>query len=483
MPQPPNLDGFTHWLIIAGWSAFGLLVLVTLNRYGIGYSWLKSLIRKNPELRASVWQAARIRRHWPKLARHLGLVLLDKTVTDHPSVGLDGKARTTKPRVVIPRMRVVPDDYGVIAKVKTVPGVGLEEVQKAGRHLADDWRAVRVAVTQPKPGWITIRAVRRDPLATKIVFDPQPGTLPIPTTLREIEIGVDEYAEPVSLRLSGLAGILICGLPGAGKTSFINNFVIRLSPHPAVQFAALDGKVDDPMTGDYADVADRFAVLLGDDLGAANVFLRDLVQLRRQRAANIRAVLGRKNVWDGDGPSIVWPLLMVIIDEAQTYFRQVKDGGNREIKERNALAAQNVEFVEDLIKKGRSVGIIIVLATQKGTGDAIPTQIRDVCGVSLAFACRTIEAAVAALGDDIRLYPECNPVALQDPSMIGVCVMAVQGRIGFTRVRTPLVPDHTAAAVAQQHRELVPARGKLPIAPTVPAAITAGEKNNDEDDD
>src|SRR5690606_684281 len=106
------------------------------------------------------------------------------------------------------------------------------------------------------------------------------------------------------------------------------------------------------------------------------------------------------------------------------------------------------------VKKGRSVGDLVVLATQKGTGDAIPTEIRDVCPVSLSYACKTMAAAIAALGEDIREYPEANPVTLQDPLYIGVASMVVQGRPGFTRIRTPLVEDADATAACVASAEL-----------------------------
>jgi S-DNA-T family DNA segregation ATPase FtsK/SpoIIIE len=48
--------------------------------------------------------------------------------------------------------------------------------------------------------------------------------------------------------------------------------------------------------------------------------------------------------------------------------------------------------------------------------------------VALSFAQRTDEAAVAALGADIRQFPEANPVSLQDPAYVGVASMVVQGR-------------------------------------------------------
>lgn len=445
----------------APWMFSGGGALYVGSRFGLGPRLVVAGIRRDRELALSCIQAARIRRRWSRLARHLGLVLVDRTA----SRLLMGKvAAAGKPRYVVPKMRVRPDQYGVIVDARTVPGVGLQEWQKAACYLADEWRAVRVAVTQPEPGRIRVRAVRRDPLTTQTRYAPDPETLTAPNDLSSVPIGTDEYAEPVSIRLSGVSGIGIYGLPGYGKTSLINGLITRLSPHPAVQFIGLDGKTSEPEEGDYGDVAERFALLVGDDLEQANKVLGELVEFRRARARSIRTLLGVKNVWHvGFTPD--WPLLLVIIDEAHTYFSQVKDGGDRVLRARNALAAQNVLYVEDLIKKGRSVGIITILATQKGTGDAIPTQIRDVCAVSLAFACRTIEAAVAALGEDIRQYPEANPVALQDPAYIGVASMVVQGRPGFTRVRIPYVPEKIAAAVATRHRELVVSRGSLPPVP------------------
>lgn len=436
-------------LTVAPWLVLGGASLRVAARYGINWRYVVAAARRDHELRRSVMQAARIRRRWPRLARHLGLVLVDRTRVPG------------KPTYVVPRLRVRPDQYGVIVEARTVPGVGLQEWQKAARHLADDWRAVRVAVTQPEPGRIRVRAVRRDPLATPVTYAPDPDTLAAPDDLSTVLIGTDEYAEPVSIRLSGVSGIGVYGLPGYGKTSLINGLVTRLAPSPAVQFVVLDGKSSSPEEGDYAGLAERITLMVGDDLEHANEVLGQLVEFRRARARSIRTVLGVTNVWHV-GPSPDWPLIVVIVDEAHTYFAQVKDGGDKTLRQRNALAAQNVMYVEDLIKKGRSVGILTLLATQKGTGDAIPTQIRDVCAVSLAFACRTIEAAVAALGDDIRQYPDASPVALQDPAYIGVASMVVEGRSGFTRVRTPYVPEQVAAAVATRHRDLVLSRGSLP---------------------
>jgi S-DNA-T family DNA segregation ATPase FtsK/SpoIIIE len=90
-----------------------------------------------------------------------------------------------------------------------------------------------------------------------------------------------------------------------------------------------------------------------------------------------------------------------------------------------------------------------MLLTQRATGDAIPTRIRDNCQVAISFATRTVDGAVAALGEEIRQHPEVSPVQLNDPAYVGVAVTSLPGRPWFQRVRTPLVNRHQVAAIMQ----------------------------------
>lgn len=126
------------------------------------------------------------------------------------------------------------------------------------------------------------------------------------------------------------------------------------------------------------------------------------------------------------------------------------------------------------MKKGRSVGLLVILTTQKSTGDAIPTFIRDVCPVGLSFAQKTAEAAVAALGDEIREWPDANPINLQDPTYVGVASMNHQSQPGFTRIRTPYVPDAEAARIAEE-------TANLTIDPSTLLAAFIGPRTTDVD--
>jgi hypothetical protein len=70
-----------------------------------------------------------------------------------------------------------------------------------------------------------------------------------------------------------------------------------------------------------------------------------------------------------------------------------------------------------------------------GYGDC--TGIRDNCQVAISCATRTVDGAVAALGEEIRQHPDVSSVLLNDPAYVGVAVTSLPGRPGFHRERTP----------------------------------------------
>ncbi|QEV19612.1 FtsK/SpoIIIE domain-containing protein [Streptomyces alboniger] len=410
--------------------------------------WVVRYVRADAMTRQSIRQAVRVRWGWRRLAPMLKLSVTDKTPTALASMA-NTTNRPVKPRVLIPALKVRHDAYGVIARATCLPRVGLEQFQKAAPHLADAWGCTRVAVTQDKPGQVVIRGVRLDPL--KIPTEHHP-TGEVPDEIARWDLGVDEYAQPVSVDLTQVPGVTVAGLPGFGKTSLINRLICDWAPSPTVQFVCADGKVSTAREGDYAHLVKRMFAFVGDDLEEANALFRRLVDLRRARVSAAERVLGVQSMWEV-GPSATWPLVVVIIDEAHTYFRDHK-GSDPKTKKLAALAAENARLVEDLVKKGRSTGILTILATQKSTGDAIPTFIRDVCPIGLSFAQKTAEAAVAALGEDIREWPDANPINLQDRSYVGVVSMNHQSQPGFTRIRTPYVSGRDSAAIAEQTAHL-----------------------------
>jgi S-DNA-T family DNA segregation ATPase FtsK/SpoIIIE len=373
-------------------------------------------------IRENTRQARRLAAEWPLLAQTLGLGYRDQWTRQHR----------------FPAAQFVHDDQGVTATVAAIAGAGLADYQRAGTYLADTWGCVAVRAEQSAPGLIRLRGLRRDPLLDPARVD-LPGTAP--ASLTAWWLGWGEDSSPVQVRLAEVSGVVVAGLAGFGKTMLVAHLLGQLAPSPAVQFVLIDGKGGP----DYDRLMPRAWLSAKDDLDQVRDVLRQVHRFMVDRQASIASVLGVTDAWHL-GPSPSWPLIVVVIDEAHTFFHERK-GTSPEVKAHNAVVAELSRLVEELVRKGRNVAIQVMMLTQRATGDAIPTRIRDNCQVAISFATRTVDGAVAALGEEIRQHPDASPVLLNDPAYVGVAVTSLPGRPGFHRVRTPQVDHHQVAAI------------------------------------
>jgi DNA segregation ATPase FtsK/SpoIIIE, S-DNA-T family len=383
------------------------------------------LARRHPA-RAAARQRARygerLAAEWPLLAQTLGLGYRDQWTRQHR----------------FPAAEFLADDQGVTATVAAIAGAGLTDYQKAAGYLADTWGCVSVRAEQQRPGLIRLRGLHRDPLLAPARIDLS-GIAP--ASLDSWWLGWAEDARPVFIRSAEVSGTVVGGLAGFGKTMLVAHLLGQLAPSPAIQFVLIDGKGGP----DYDQLMPRAWLSAKDDLSEVRDVLRQMHRLMLDRQAAIAQVLGVNDAWHL-GPSPSWPLVVVVIDEAHTFFHERK-GTSPEVKAHNTLVAELSRLVEELIRKGRNVAIQVMLLTQRATGDAIPTRIRDNCQVAISFATRTLDGAVAALGEEIRQHPDASPVLLNDPAYVGVAVTSLPGRPGFHRVRTPQVDHHQVTAI------------------------------------
>jgi DNA segregation ATPase FtsK/SpoIIIE, S-DNA-T family len=417
-----TLVGLSMLLALVGGTA-------TLASVLLGRRLRARLARRHPQqatarqhTRQHTQQARRLAAEWPLLAQTLGLGYRDQWTRQHR----------------FPAAEFLADDQGVTATVAAIAGAGLTDYQKAAGYLADTWGCVSVRAEQQRPGLIRLRGLHRDPLLAPARIDLS-GIAP--ASLDSWWLGWAEDATPVFIRSAEVSGTVVGGLAGFGKTMLVAHLLGQLAPSPAVQFVLIDGKGGP----DYDRLIPRAWLSAKDDLSEVRDVLRQVHRLMVDRQGAIAQVLGVTDAWHL-GPSRSWPLVVVVIDEAHTFFHERK-GTSPEVKAHNALVAELSRLVEELIRKGRNVAIQVMLLTQRATGDAIPTRIRDNCQVAITFATRTVDGAVAALGEEIRQHPDASPVLLNDPAYVGVAVTSLPGRPGFHRVRTPQVDQHQVAAI------------------------------------
>src|SRR5829696_8642602 len=268
-------------------------------------------------------QARRLAAEWPLLAQTLGLGYRDQWTRQHR----------------FPAAEVVVDDQGVTATVAAIAGAGLADYQRASGYLADTWGCVSVRAEQQRPGLVRLRGLHRDPLLAPARVD-LPGIAP--ASLESWWLGWAEDARPVFIRSAEVSGMVVAGLAGFGKTMLVAHFLGQLSPSPAVQFVVIDGKGGP----DYDRLVPRAWLSAKDDLEQVRDVLRRVHRLMVDRQGAIAQVLGVTDAWHV-GPSPRWPLVLVVIDEAHTFFHERK-GTSPEVKAHNALVAELSRLVEEL---------------------------------------------------------------------------------------------------------------------------------------
>ena len=274
--------------------------------------------RRHPQqaaVRERTRQARRLTAEWPLLAQTLGLGYRDQWTRQHR----------------FPTAEFVADGQGVTATVAAIAGAGLADYQRAAGYLADTWSCVSVRAEQQGPGLIRLRGLHRDPLLAPARIDLSGIE---PASLTSWWLGWAEDSSPVHIRLAEVSGTVVAGLAGFGKTMLVAHFLGQLAPSPAVQFVLVDGKGG----LDYDRLIPRAWLSTKDDLTAVGDVLRRVHRLMVDRQASIAQVLGVTDAWHL-GPSPSWPLIVVVIDEAHTFFHERK-GTSPEVKTHNALVAE-----------------------------------------------------------------------------------------------------------------------------------------------
>jgi DNA segregation ATPase FtsK/SpoIIIE, S-DNA-T family len=338
----------------------------------------------------------------------------------------------------VPWVRFKADPCGWTVRVRLVPGISRPEVEKNAEHLANSWGCHRVGISQPKPGRLLLRAVRRDPLLVPV----SPAVLPA-FDGRHLTLGMDEWGQVRRVSLANISGSVIGGSPGAGKTTFGAAVAVQLAPSPVTQWYLLDGKNG----GDWSGWAGRAIAYAGDELGQAQDVLEQAHSRMTSRLATVRADLGVRNAWK-IGPSKDYPLIWVCVDECSSYLDLESAKALGRDVERQVRACRML--LTELLRKGRSVMFHTALFAQKATSTSIPTDIRDLAGLRLCFQVPTLEAGIAVLGEDLRRYESASPTMLQGEQYAGVCTARLAtGADIYTRLRAPDITEDQADEVAQ----------------------------------
>lgn len=263
-----------------------------------------------------------------------------------------------------------PTGWRSVGLVVSPDTISAEEWKQAAPALAQGFGFARVSVAHSRRR-VVLKFTNRT-AATD-------GDYRAPVELKgqAVKVGIAETGKPFWLDTAGHSGVVVAGLPGSGKTVFLRRLARSFALELTNQVVIFDGKGTD----DFDDLsAQNVAVFSGTPDITEDIprELEELSQQLQQRAAT-GAGIGR---------------VVVIVDECQGYMPSA--GLTRDEKEKRERATK---ILKDLVARGRSLGFLTVLATQKPDANTLPTVLRDNCGLRACGRLRTSEGEKMVLGD------------------------------------------------------------------------------------
>ncbi|MFF1681576.1 FtsK/SpoIIIE domain-containing protein [Streptomyces sp. NPDC058256] len=269
---------------------------------------------------------------------------------------------------------------------------------------------------------------------------------------KRIPFGIDPRGRAQSVPMIQ-HNILIGSLPGQGKTASVRVLACGAAMDPSVELWLHENKG----TGDLdelEDVSHRFVSGIDDD---SIEYAADSLKLLREevmRRAGVIKKLPRDLCPDkritrsiADKRSLkLWPLLAVF-DECQNLFAHPKFGKQ---------AGDDAEFI---IKLGRALGVMLVLATQRPDKDSLPTGISG--NVSIRFALKVagqvendMILGTSAYKNGTRATSFRPEIDAGNGYLAGATALPVV-------VRTAYLDDNDTHAIAQRALALRKAEGTL----------------------
>lgn len=275
-----------------------------------------------------------------------------------------------------------------------IMGVPSPTVAQAARDFADRLNAHSVKIEELGGGALKINFRMTDPLAQGITIH-EPAALDVEKMA--VTCGVDDEGKPFSLSFREVAGTVVSGIPGSGKTAGVSTFMLPLALSEHVEFSIIDGKGGTDWSA-YKSVAENFISVGGEieDFEKVHALVMNVRDSMNARLSSQKESLGQSNFWNADAATRAaagLPFRFLVIDEAQEIFNFMTSDRDGKQKVADVTAA-----LTSIVKRGRSAGVHVLFISQKMTADAIPTSIRDNCGNRLSFRLLSPEAERAVLG-------------------------------------------------------------------------------------
>lgn len=348
-----------------------------------------------------------------------------------------------------------------LEKLKRKAKYVTEEIESEFTRTHEDSKHDTVDVTQVGLEWNldtkkTIEFVRENPLKTGW----KPNSISeIPINMKDFTVSpvIDMESNIRELSLRNKASVLLGGISGSGKSASLSAIILPFLEHGYAEISVIDGKNDSELSK-YEELIEYVTYIDEDEeteeypLGKHN--LKEISEtLKRlkieclQRKAQIKE-RGYDNYWDMPFDKSL-PIKMIVIDECQELFELTGLD-----KEKDEHKKEMINIVQVMIKKYRTLGVFVILATQRPTADVLPTGIRGNVGfkISLRTDDTTSEKVILGTTDE-----DITPINIGLVSTEGMAVTTLGDKreyVRFAYIDNDLINEQIDRLVEERRNEL-----------------------------
>ncbi|TXI55914.1 hypothetical protein [Mycolicibacter arupensis] len=246
--------------------------------------------------------------------------------------------------------------------------------------------ATNLSVQETKNGDIRLVFDDRDPFEALAQMDT--GTWD-DVNFRSL-LGIDRSGREVWVTWKNSSGMIVGGMGGCGKTASMLPIFRGMEGH--AELFIFDGKAQRDLHP-LRHICRHY-----DNSGSMDAPLETLEMLERLRVMRGDALyekLKEPNFWNvakAKRDQLGMKPIFVVLDEAQVWLKPPVD------KEKKAISARISECVENLIRMGRSAGIVVIITTQRPSAESVPTDLRDNAQLKLCFRVINDISATMVLG-------------------------------------------------------------------------------------
>ena len=405
----------------------GLIILraappIIWLRYRHGTPWKRAVILLGLQQMARyTWTQFCKDRKLAKLIREGRVTTREALCSLMPGVRVErrGADEWKTPKPVIRAFR-----YGLRGWIKTTAEVSHEDLMKIRERIADRWGVSRIQFDHDRPGRVSFRGYRYEPLADshpsplidangELVI--QPGDI---TSADDIRLLVDQDGQPIDINLRTSAHGLLAGITRSGKSITANTLLAASSLMSDVRLVIIDPNL--ASAAPWYRTAHR--VCTDSHPSRPTEILREVREEMEAR---------QEQFWDGRTDRLTefseeCPLWLVVIEEVATYSK------HSDKKAREAFTAELLAVASQAAK----FGIRLWLIAQKPSADVLPTAVRTNLTARLCHRVDTIED-FQHLFQDAR---ELTVTAADREMPVGVAVVHIGAMKAPVRAKSVYLP-------------------------------------------